>query len=847
MPKSFRSLRIGSRKQSDASINNTLQEDISSISHRSSLDNGLDDMSRIEPHHAEESEIFRSMAPMSLVDQEPPMFDLPLELEHEHERQRERAHEQMLSGMAHTDDAPALRNLPGLQRSQPPPQPVNLADPHVANTAAMAAEPFSPLSASRRSSVSAARRMSTTQQLLPEGEVTHIREDVVASGQPILHNEQTIIEPSVALAEGAPGPMNGGGAVPPPIAVSNHRLSNASFATADSVPLSPSFSQAAPSIAGSVAPSVTQSVSGSVISSTMPPSVVHSTIDAAMDLQTMPTKEELQQELKQVNEIQRTVPVPHINALADLPPPTKADFMNPDGSVRWLALGRAKLQRAVHTMAMDKVDDVEDQEFKVGKVKSHIDRIYENTKYMQEVGKTVASISRWDNPAVTSMVMMLYFFLVLEELVLPSVVGVLIGVLSYFGLKRPATAKSLGLSCLLYDATSVEPRFSNQSQRDHRLHLHSLRTPLSTGAANSPLHPKNLVKAGIDDLWPELRNDMLGWVQLELRDMADLIEKAKNMLYWRKPGATFIALMAMIPALPVVYMLPARFLIKPTAVIIGLEFFVLVPLQNRFPRYRRLFSLGHLALWTFPTDAEWAIQQYAQREALVRQRAINEDDMLTAVDPDIITPKNKELLATHAPHLAPDGMVGPSSASTLGRRPSFNSSEASFTPGSPLASKTTVTTTTTSFDGANNLTVPRQRAFSSASRTSLSNPIPPPADLHPADAATILAEEQAVKEFGCTFDHSIGKMYLTSNTLIFRPNALFSREKHEVVVPYTRIVKLKKSNPRHYIVARNKRLEITLTSGETLIFSNMRERDNAFNSLAAYSNDDTLRWRIPGT
>jgi len=59
---------------------------------------------------------------------------------------------------------------------------------------------------------------------------------------------------------------------------------------------------------------------------------------------------------------------------------------------------------------------------------------------------------------------------------------------------------------------------------------------------------------------------------------------------------------------------PARYVLKGAGFFVGLQIFVLIPLQSHYPRYRRLFSVTEWLLWDVPTDAEFAIEQLAELE-----------------------------------------------------------------------------------------------------------------------------------------------------------------------------------------------------------------------------------------
>ncbi|KAF7507453.1 hypothetical protein GJ744_010384 [Endocarpon pusillum] len=107
----------------------------------------------------------------------------------------------------------------------------------------------------------------------------------------------------------------------------------------------------------------------------------------------------------------------------------------------------------------------------------------------------------------------------------------------------------------------------------------------------------------------------------QLEDMANFLEVLQNFYEWRDPSHTKASLGKLAILSLVVIFTPLRLLVKSFLFVIGLIFFVLVPLWHRYPQYRLLTSPMKLIFWKVPTHAEWAVARL-QAEAAFQLEAM---------------------------------------------------------------------------------------------------------------------------------------------------------------------------------------------------------------------------------
>ncbi|KNE57195.1 hypothetical protein AMAG_02938 [Allomyces macrogynus ATCC 38327] len=278
-------------------------------------------------------------------------------------------------------------------------------------------------------------------------------------------------------------------------------------------------------------------------------------------------------------------------------------------------------------MATARVDTLEDEQFQWSRMKQNLERVWVAAQPLPEFFLFLRGVFMWESPLKTAFFMAIYFSAIFLDLALPIAFVVLVITLAFHGISHERALDAVGLRCLYVDA-QAQPRFADASRAKHlqeRYGKTQSPTPGATAAAteagatlpaqlNLPSTMRGLAAAAArpDDVWRQIKEEVLAYAQLQLRDAADILEKMHNCVTWKRPWATLgvLAQVALLLFMVNCVLAPAT-VIRIAATLIGIQLFVLLPLQMKFPRYRRMFSPTHIFLWPFPTHAEWSIEQLA--------------------------------------------------------------------------------------------------------------------------------------------------------------------------------------------------------------------------------------------
>ncbi|EXJ94014.1 hypothetical protein A1O1_02407 [Capronia coronata CBS 617.96] len=131
---------------------------------------------------------------------------------------------------------------------------------------------------------------------------------------------------------------------------------------------------------------------------------------------------------------------------------------------------------------------------------------------------------------------------------------------------------------------------------------------------------------GKDD-WLEPLLDELGpMIQLQLGDLANLLEALQNFYRWERPRLTAASLFLFSCCLLTTLVADMAFCMKLLWLIVGGVFFFSFPVSARWPQYRLLVSPVRWAFWDVPTHAELAIQNL-QQKALLRDADMSEFEL----------------------------------------------------------------------------------------------------------------------------------------------------------------------------------------------------------------------------
>jgi hypothetical protein len=126
--------------------------------------------------------------------------------------------------------------------------------------------------------------------------------------------------------------------------------------------------------------------------------------------------------------------------------------------------------------------------------------------------------------------------------------------------------------------------------------------------------------------WLEQFLDEIGpMIQLQLGDMADLLEILLNFHRWERPNLTLATLFFFFCCLLVSLSADMEFCMKLVSFIAGGAFFLTYPLSATFPKYRLLVSHWRWVFWDIPTHAELAILNL-QKKAALKDLEYKDDD-----------------------------------------------------------------------------------------------------------------------------------------------------------------------------------------------------------------------------
>jgi hypothetical protein len=271
-----------------------------------------------------------------------------------------------------------------------------------------------------------------------------------------------------------------------------------------------------------------------------------------------------------------------------------------DEKVDGIAWAIASILALVERYAPEELDNSPDQAYREGKTRSHIERLYLIAPFWQRLLAGIRGVYRWENPSKTSSIMMIYFTLWYMDLI-PTAFGC---ILMYYVCQFrffPPSASYLHEQVRFRMARGVDAdRLAERLRRRSRLDV-------------LEVYKRFVVAYGEG-------------TQLACGDIADFHEKVKNLILWRNTTATWRTLTLLAVVTFFVTFVSSHYIWKTIFLFLGFTFFILLPLQSHYPRFRRPLSPIWWALWGSPTDAQFAIQLLRRRH-LEKQRLKHPDDM----------------------------------------------------------------------------------------------------------------------------------------------------------------------------------------------------------------------------
>lgn len=215
---------------------------------------------------------------------------------------------------------------------------------------------------------------------------------------------------------------------------------------------------------------------------------------------------------------------------------------------------------------------IEGEPLAVKTLKENINRFTSGIKPITGFIKSVRNIFSWSNPAASFLIFVVYMYSVWHGYLLSLVLFMAILQLFLNYLQAKGIKKRLGFTETAREETTSSEDYSWSDK--FQLVLQVARK-----------------------------------VQNTLGKMADSLEKMKNLLNWHHPEATGRLFIALCIALAASLLLKGPTLFMLIGLFLGIKFFVINPIYNRFPKVKKRYD-GTAKLWReLPTDAELVSRQ----------------------------------------------------------------------------------------------------------------------------------------------------------------------------------------------------------------------------------------------
>ncbi|KAI4154111.1 MAG: hypothetical protein LQ340_001888 [Diploschistes diacapsis] len=239
------------------------------------------------------------------------------------------------------------------------------------------------------------------------------------------------------------------------------------------------------------------------------------------------------------------------------------------------------------------IDDFDELPFDIDTTRNHAERLVMASAPWQTWAMDVRSVYRWEDPYRTGRWFLLYLILWYYEH---------IGTFLW--------------ACILY--YTIRNRYYPSSMKHLRAALRR-----SADTESAAFQFGELIDKHGRDSWLDPLIDEVGpYVQLQLSDLANLLEVLSNFYSWKYPRKTAASLILFAACFITALLADMAFCMKIVYFIAGGSFFLCWPISSRYPRYRYLVSPVKWMMWDIPTHAEWAFQYLRQhcqesREAMI--------------------------------------------------------------------------------------------------------------------------------------------------------------------------------------------------------------------------------------
>ncbi|KAF9427539.1 hypothetical protein BGZ94_004710 [Podila epigama] len=393
------------------------------------------------------------------------------------------------------------------------------------------------------------------------------------------------------------------------------------------------------------------------------------------------------------------------------------------------------------------------------KMKALLSRLYDTSNPAQSLGLYVERIMYWRNPPETIAWFVVYFTLWFYGLWLP-------GFIMLFALKilnnRFGFLGNFKETLNIPDpqATLLAHREADPSRKSTKMH----------SQLRELIHSKDLTD------WISQMTKIWGpYCQALLEENICYLERLKNLFRWVRPNQTWRVL-ALLSFYIIVSTFFPQLVVPAIGLFIGTEFFILLPLQKHYPRFRHIFSPVELILWGVPTNAELAVEMLTQQQE---------------ESPEMGERKNSISSNTRS-------VVESLTAGEEGSRAETSSMMANLSPASRIKYE-------------------YQKRTRSRSQSNVSE-------------SFSMDEIEDKTEFHCLLRGKPGKLVITEEALQFRSAKLLGRE-IEDHIPWDMVDTIKKTKTMNIGLWSMPGIEVTDINGRVIVFQNVVKRDDAFRKL----------------
>ena len=237
------------------------------------------------------------------------------------------------------------------------------------------------------------------------------------------------------------------------------------------------------------------------------------------------------------------------------------------------------------------VDEAAGQPFDIDTTRHLVERLVMLSGSWQTFLMKSRAVCRWEDPRVTLRWLALYLFLWYTQYIVSYIYGYVIYLVvrNYY---YPTSIDSLRLSMN-----------RAQSSRDNAHKISEL------------MHQKggNWLEPLLEEFGPML--------QMQLSDTIEFMEVLYNFYHWVAPRKTAATVFFFASCLSISLLTDMGFCVKIVWFVVGLNFFIAFPISSRYPKYRHIISSIKWVYWDIPTHSEWSFQ-YLQKQASPTQDKI---------------------------------------------------------------------------------------------------------------------------------------------------------------------------------------------------------------------------------